>query len=198
MKWSDFLSDDTKIRIDVEREFEWMRKFAYCYYRKFINNPESAEDFAHGALEKFITQLKQKNELNRSYYKRLVRFFFLDEMRRGKQQSNVIQADDFSAGDADEADILIESLPDPGQSQDQELYLKNTSLIKSFKEVLGTLSRVHQQIVMQRLIGFSSLEVSQSVSKDSDKVSVNLINVVYHKFRKEMQAKCLSLELIPE
>ena len=198
MNWTDFVSGSFSVKQKLEKEFEWMRMYAFMYYKKFNLDNAGAEDFAQDALESFISKLKEKEELNRAYFRQLVRFRFLDRIRAEKRDAlenqwtpNPAKTDET---DSDSFEALPELQNEPSQNSD----LVGRDLKKILESALDEFPVVHQKVILQRIIGVSAKETVKNLSRANIELTTNHVNVIYYKFKTRVKAVCIACELYPE
>lgn len=196
MRWIDFISIDPETRSAVQVEFEWMRRYAFAYFRTFVSNPAEAEDFAQDVLELFIGRLKERGDLNRSFFMHMVRYSFLDRMRAYRRDVLKHRAGPPRRGDGTDSEegSILDTLAAYDGRLPQEMAMESQSIRNTFDAVLGSFKPHQQTVILQRLIGLPAREIQQVLHAQGIDMTPNHVNVLFHKFKTLVRTSCWPLE----
>ena len=183
----------------MRNEFEWMRRYAFGYFRTFVPDPAEADDFCQDILESFIGRLKERGELNRSFFMHMVRFGFLDRMRAYRRDVLRQRVREPHPSDADPPlDGILDTLAANDGRSPQETALLTQSFRAVFNDVLNTFKPHQQRVILRRLMGFPAREIHESLREEHIEMTANHINVLFHKFKSLVRDACRDHELQPE
>jgi len=179
MDWREFTADNPVMRHRVEKEFTWMRRYAFYYFLRSLHNTETAEDCTHSLLEQFIHRLSLKTTLNRAYFKKMARYFLIDYLRKGKKELGHLSLEN----------------PCDGDGVPQELDMAAGALNSIYAHVLESFTQEKQRVIQQRVLGFTAREIAEDMRGDAAAITPNHIGVIFHDFKKRMREKLQSNDL---
>ena len=88
MTWEELNSDDALVILNVEREFLWMRRFAFLYGVKCLRSEDAAADCTQRTLEMFYSTTGiQRGNSTGAYFKKLTRYSIWDSFRRNRSDA---------------------------------------------------------------------------------------------------------------
>jgi len=196
MRWSDFIDGKQEFQRHVRIEFEWMRRYAYAYYRSIISSPSEADDFAQDVLELFIGRLKERGELNRSFFMHMVRYHFLDQMRARRKDVLRRRVMERHPGDMNGDPTPVLDVLAANDGRLPQVMAMNAEAIRGvFDDVLNAFKPHLQQVILQRLAGVPAREISRRLNDREIEMTSNHINVVFHKFKTIVRDRCREVEL---